>query len=90
MGFSYVKDLPISYRRMKIKITFKDPDAVYDAIKAAVLDNIPSGLTEEEVELISDNRIHDTASRLGRWLTFNELITIEFDLDKGTAVVSEN
>ncbi len=61
-----------------IKVTFKTPDAMDNAVerKAAELD------LEEDDEVIDDIRY-----ALEPFIEYGELITVEFDLDKGTARV---
>jgi hypothetical protein len=61
-----------------IKVTFKTPDAMDNAVKrkAAELD------LEEDDEVIDD-----ILYALKPFIKYGELITVEFDLDKGTACV---
>jgi hypothetical protein len=59
---------------MKIKIHLKDPDGVYESIKTG---------TKHRVEF------DQTYQDLKKWIMFGEYVTIEFDLDKGTAEVLE-
>jgi hypothetical protein len=59
---------------MKIKIHLKDPDGVYESIKAG---------TKHRAEF------DQTYQDLKKWIMFGEYVTIEFDLDKGTAEVLE-
>ena len=57
---------------MKIQITFKDPDAVMNAIE----DHNEDIKSQEDVE-----------KKLQKWLRWGEYVDIEFDLTKGTAKV---
>ena len=61
---------------MKIQITMKDPDAISLAVHSACREGVPfeDGLPVGDV----------------RWVLFRELITVEFDLDAGTARVVED
>lgn len=74
---------------MKIKITFKDPDGVHDTIAQAITDEvwkIPD-LSESERDWICEGRLVETKDALGRWLKYDELVTIEFDIAANTARV---
>ena len=64
---------------MKFRVTFKDPDGVTDALcDAGLVDR--SGYTDEDQgELVSE--------RLEKFIRYGEYITIEFDIDSGTATV---
>ena len=74
---------------MKIKITFKDPDGVYDAITDAVKDQLRNieGITEDERETMEESRREGMNELLSKWIEYSEYITIEFDTEAGTAVV---
>lgn len=72
---------------MKIKITFKDPDGVFECIREAVEATLPEGLSPHERNQLVESRHEETASRLRKWLKYGEYLTVEFDTDAGTAVV---
>ena len=75
---------------MKLRITFKDPDGVANAIKKAVTESV-SSLSDDpdEQEAVSEIRTEKLQTSLEKWLSWNEYVTIEFDTDTGTAVVCE-
>jgi hypothetical protein len=76
---------------MKIKITLKDPDGVSNAIMDAVKEQLAaiSGLDERERDELADGRTEQIGEKLGRWITYGEYVSIEFDLDTMTATVLE-
>ena len=74
---------------MKIKITFKDPDGVYDRISDVVIDQLRNieGITDDERETMEESRREGMNELLSKWIEYSEYITIEFDAEAGTAVV---
>lgn len=72
---------------MKIKLTFKDPDGVYESLRAAVEETIPDGLTDEEQDELIDRRMEDAHDKMRKWIKYQEYVTVEIDSDAGTAVV---
>lgn len=76
---------------MKFKLTFKDPDCVYEDVRAAINDNLKlSGLDEDEIEAVFEIRLEKVQKRLEKWVSNSEYVTIEFDLEKETCKVLEN
>lgn len=76
---------------MKINITLKDSDGVYDAIRDAVrreVNNI-SGLSEEERNLVCLGRIQETDLLIEKWFSLGELLTVEVDTKAKTCIVLE-
>jgi hypothetical protein len=69
----------------KLVITFKDPDGVFEAIKQYVDDTYKNSdeLTKLALEF-------DTERELKKWIEYGEYVSIEFDLDEGTAEVVPN
>lgn len=77
---------------MQIKITLKDPDGFYEAIRSAAesaASNI-DGISESEREDIADNRHEEISEALKTWVKHGEYVTIVFDTDEMTATVLEN
>ena len=74
---------------MKLSITFKDPDVVHDAAYDCVKASIPEGLSQDEIDMIGEMRTAEIKQKLSKWITYGEYVTIEFDLDAGTATVKE-
>lgn len=70
---------------MKIRIHFKDPDGVADALADAVEKTRPEGLSETEWDDISLERRE--AINLNPFVEYNEYLTVEIDTDAKTAVV---
>ncbi len=72
----------------KLKITMKDPDAGYDDVKEYVRESLAlSGLSENEREAVEEIRKEEVRDKLSKWLKYGEYLTVEFDLDAGTATV---
>ena len=75
---------------MKISVTFKDPDAVYDQVHEAVVDSVRDlPLDDDEKDGLIETRVEKTNELLKRWITYGEYVTVEFDTDAGTAAVAE-
>lgn len=74
---------------MKITITFKDPDAVYDAVQQAVHATMPEGIKAHETEMLAEFRHKDISDELKHWIRYGEYLTVEFDLETKTAKVLE-
>lgn len=72
---------------MKIKITMKDPDGVYESIEESIREDIAriEGLTEADREALIESRRE--ALDLGEWVEYGEYVTVEIDTDEGTARV---
>lgn len=73
---------------MKFRITFKDPDGFNNGVREAAKDSF-SGLPLKDYELEEavDLRVEAVKNMLGKWVKWEEYITIEFDPQAGTAVV---
>lgn len=72
---------------MKINITFKDPDGVYDSIREAVLDSLPEDISADEAEELKESRTEKVNRDLKKWLQYGECCRIEIDTEAGTAIV---
>lgn len=74
---------------MKVRLTVKDPDGVQDAIVSAARASAAAvaGLTDDEREMVIDNRTEEITKALKRWIRHDEYLTVEFDLAAGTAQV---
>jgi len=71
---------------MKIRITFKDPDAVSDAIDDAFGDlKRPDGVDADEWGDIVESRKENLS--LSPWIEWMEYCTVEIDTDAKTAIV---
>jgi len=74
---------------MKIKITLKDPDGVYECIRQDVESHVESieGLDAEEREELLESRTDSVNDKLSKWIEYGEYVTVEFDAETGEAKV---
>ena len=74
---------------MKIAITLKDPDGVYESIRDAANESVAgvSGLSGEEVEQLIEARREKIYDACAPWIEYGEYVTIEIDTEAGTAIV---
>lgn len=74
---------------MKHRITFKDPDAPYKAIRDAARDELKkiTGLSDDERESLEENRHGKLSELCSEWIEYGEYVTIEIDTEAKTAVV---
>lgn len=70
-----------------IRLTFKDPDGVYESVRQFVIDNLPKDLDEDEKDSIQDMRISKVQDKLSKWVEYGEYLTVEINLDTGEAKV---
>lgn len=75
---------------MKFNVTFKCPDAVDNALDHAVAQSLPKYIDKEEAELLFESRREKAKSKLEKFVTYGEYLTVQFDLEAGTATVVEN
>ena len=71
---------------MKIRLTFKDPDVLYEGdLERQVRAGLPEGLSEEEVELLQEKREDATRDLISRrWMEHGEYLTVEVDTEAET------
>lgn len=74
---------------MQVRITLKDPDGVYDSIQKAAEKAIAAieGLEHDGREELVERRREKIGESLRPWIEYGEYVTLEFDLDAGTATV---
>lgn len=74
---------------MKIKITLKDPDGFYEAIRDAAVASLAAiaGISDEERETLEENRQGEISESLSKWVEYGEYIRLEFDTEAQTATV---
>ena len=70
---------------MKIRIHFKDPDAVSDAMDEAIKNSRPAGLSDSEWEAVKEDRMEKLS--LKPFIEYQEYCTVEIDTEAKTAVV---
>jgi len=78
---------------MKVVITMKDPDGVYDSVRDAVKDDlrgVTSQLLDEgEAGDLIESRVDKVHDILSKWIEYQEYVRIEIDTETGTAKVLE-
>lgn len=76
---------------MKVRIQFKDPDAIYDGMHEAALAETKR-IVEASGGMLDDEDLFDKVrekidDRLGCFFEYGDYCTIELDTEAGTAVV---
>jgi len=79
---------------MKLQVTIKDPDALYEAARDRVRYELRmavelGALSEREVDKLEEDRISAITDKLKSWVKHGEYYRIEFDTDAMTATVLE-
>lgn len=76
---------------MKINITMKSPDSVYEAVRYSVKNEINKikGINNDEREELEESRMEDTFEKLSKWIEYQEYVYLEFDTEEGTAKILE-
>ena len=75
---------------MKIKVTMKDPDTMYDAVLEAVKAEVKEmGLPADEAESLLELRTEKERSKMEKWFEYGEYLAVEFDTETMTATVIE-
>jgi hypothetical protein len=73
---------------MKIMVTLKDPDALLDAVREAVVKSLEAqGLSDKESYALIEVRSAWVSGIAKRWFEFGEYLTVEIDTDAGTCAV---
>ncbi len=75
---------------MKYKLIIKSPDSIGDFIDEVAEYERPETIDNEEWDYIKDIRREKLAKKLEKWIGWQGYVTIQFDLDAGTAKVLEN
>lgn len=71
---------------MKIQILFKTPDAVDRAISESI--SLHTEYHRKETRHYYDSELYAKAKKaLEKWIKYGENVTIEIDIDTGTATV---
>ena len=70
-----------------IRITLKDPDGFSEAVAEAVAESLEDIDDDDEKEALDELRQDKMNAALEKWVTYGEYVTLEFDLDAGTAKV---
>ena len=83
-------NLKTNLTKMKIEITFKDPDALIDCVADGVRENFTLGdLSEEEAEKVLEVREETVRDICHKWFEHGEYLTVEVDTEKKTCTVLE-
>jgi hypothetical protein len=74
---------------MKVRVTLKDPDGFYDGVQEAAKQQCSAidGLDEDERELLLEKRVERIGEAMESWVEYSEYVTLEFDIEAGTAIV---
>jgi hypothetical protein len=72
---------------VKLRITLKSPDAIHDSIEQAIEAELPDDLVKEERKLAADELRGEIEEAIQKWIAYREYLTVEIDIDAGTAVV---
>lgn len=76
---------------MQFKVTFKDPDTLYDTIKDEVKRQVADlNLSEAETKLLVEERTNTQMDICKKWFEFGEYLTVEIDTDEKTCKVLTN
>lgn len=75
---------------MKIRVTLKDPDCIYDGINEALDEELKnSGLPEDEQQAVRELRLEKAQEVAGKWFKWGEYLTVEIDTDAKTCTAIE-
>lgn len=79
---------------MKLRITFKDPDALYECIREQVVNALPEEKREEydqmnarEQNAFIMNEVEEAQDAAREWFLYGEYVTLEIDTIERTCVV---
>lgn len=79
---------------MKLRITFKDPDALYECIREQVVNALPEEKREEYDQMNARdqnafimNEVEEAQDAAREWFLYGEYVTLEIDTIERTCVV---
>lgn len=77
---------------MKFKITFKDPDGVYESMRDAARNSVDliEGMQPDKKEELIELRYESMYELCRQWVKYGEYITVEIDTDHNTIEVIRN
>lgn len=81
---------------MKFRVSMKDPDTLYDAIRDAVEEQVKTqfgGLPDiipEDWEPVKERRVRSIEDLCSKWFMYGEYLEVEIDTDAKTCTVVEN
>jgi hypothetical protein len=76
---------------MKIEVTMKDPDTLYDAVGEAVRQELSmmENIDDDEKEILEESRREKIQAICSKWFEYGEYLTVVIDTDAMTATVKE-
>lgn len=79
-------------KNLVIRLELKDPDGVYESIRNHVTKSLKDteGLTEEEVNSLTEERHEMLSEILQEWVTYGEYVTVEINLETKETKVCRN
>ena len=73
---------------MKIKVTMKNPDTMYDALQDAIEAEVKLlDLPDDETNGLVELRIEKERLKMAKWFKYGEYLAVEFDTETMTATV---
>lgn len=79
---------------MKLRITLKDPDALYECVRDQVVNALPEEEREEydrmnsrEQNMFIMDRVEEAQDAAREWMLYGEYITVEIDTEARTCQV---
>jgi hypothetical protein len=73
---------------MIFRVAMKDTDALYEAIRDAVNEEVAKmGLSKDEAELIAEARMEKVKEGCEKWFEYSEYLTVEIDTEAWTCTV---
>lgn len=70
---------------MKFRITMKDPDAVYEAVRDAADDSTGGmALNIIEANALAKTRVEQWSEDMEAWFEYREYLTVEYDTEAKT------
>lgn len=74
---------------MRISITMKDPDTLYDSIREAVTDELNNAppMDDDEREAVAELREEKARTICNQWFKYGEYLTVVVDTEAKTCTV---
>lgn len=75
---------------MKFRVTMKDPDGVYESLRAAARTSVKDvviGLSPAAAKTVITAQLEELEERAGSWIRGGEYLTVEIDTETNTCVV---
>ncbi len=65
----------------------KDPDGCFDCMRQAAKDTLPEGLSDDEREMLTEERQSAIQKLCSKWFRYGEYLTVEIDPETETITV---